>query len=402
MEAIVVNPCPPPQVLISRAPYMSQQDVIMALWAYGIFAPGAKDSEVPTSAEVSSQPPPQQQLPSATLHAATRSFNSSWPAPGLNVLGSQARGASSLYQYLVSSTSTHPSHASSAQPEATGFAAAAAAAGAVAVGPAADSSSQGASDFGPAWHAQAAAERIASSQGASTSGQAPAQGQAHRHSRDSSSGSSSSSWSASVPSSSSGGDASECSSSGSGSGAVPALVHAMVRSVRLGELRQLPAPALCTLVKALGTLRVGGADVQVVVAAAARAAEARMHELRTAEISNLLYGLSLLKYGDMQVYYASVIQTIRLMEADDSMTQQMATDHKVRGVGICGNAWLGACSPAKGCLSCGTGLDPITDRMLDSCKDRGNSRKEWGTAMVLIWAYPHCILRYEVCEIASA
>lgn len=113
----------------------------------------------------------------------------------------------------------------------------------------------------------------------------------------------------------------------------------MVRAVRLGELRQLPAPALCTLVKALGTLRVGGADVQAVVAAAAKAAEARMHELRTAEISNLLYGLSLLKYGDMQVYYASVIQTIRLMEADDSMTQQMATDHKVRGVGVCGNVW---------------------------------------------------------------
>lgn len=63
---------------------------------------------------------------------------------------------------------------------------------------------------------------------------------------------------------------------------------------------------------------------------------------------------------------------------------------------MCG---AGACSPARGRFELWGRLDLITDRMVDSHREWGNSRKEWGnsrkdwgTAMVQTWTYPHCIL----------
>ncbi len=46
----------------------------------------------------------------------------------------------------------------------------------------------------------------------------------------------------------------------------------------------------------------------------ARLAEANVADYRPDEISNLLYGLSHLRYSDMQVYYACVRQCIRILE----------------------------------------------------------------------------------------
>ena len=83
------------------------------------------------------------------------------------------------------------------------------------------------------------------------------------------------------------------------------FVSALVALVRR-RLRQLRPKGLSNVIKALGSLRVAGLpDVQSVAREAAKLAEAKMEDFRPDEVSNLLYGLSLMRYNELPVRNSS-------------------------------------------------------------------------------------------------
>ena len=67
-------------------------------------------------------------------------------------------------------------------------------------------------------------------------------------------------------------------------------------------MRHLRPRGLANVIKALGSLRVGGMpEVQAIAREAAKLAEAKIEEFRPDEMSNLLYGLSLMRCNDLPV-----------------------------------------------------------------------------------------------------
>ncbi|KAG1677347.1 hypothetical protein FOA52_010726 [Chlamydomonas sp. UWO 241] len=107
--------------------------------------------------------------------------------------------------------------------------------------------------------------------------------------------------------------------SGDGEEAAAAL-HAFVDALlapltRPGVVARLRPVGLANMLKALASLRVHGARVQVLVAAVSAATEKQVEDFRHQEMSNILYGLSIMRSTDLAPYYAVVRELLKRMEA---------------------------------------------------------------------------------------
>ena len=108
---------------------------------------------------------------------------------------------------------------------------------------------------------------------------------------------------------------------------------AMISVVR-PRLRHLQPKGIANVIKALGSLRVAGLpEAQTLARDAARLSEARMAEFRPDEMSNLLYGLSLMRINELPVYHAAVLQCRQLMEGEPNTLRWL--NHKVSRRPLC-------------------------------------------------------------------
>eukprot|EP00955_Chlamydomonas_euryale_P023928 251863-Chlamydomonas_euryale.AAC.11 len=112
-------------------------------------------------------------------------------------------------------------------------------------------------------------------------------------------------------------------SSGGGGGSpgsedvVDALLDALLARGGVFGVAQLPTVALANVVKALASVRRpnGSARTAALAAAVAGAAERRIEDFSPCEMSNMLYGLALLRYTEPAPYSAAVRELLKRLDA---------------------------------------------------------------------------------------